>query len=113
MNKTNQSKNYGWKTGNAKTYYYEVYDSINRSSKKIFYSAKEALEYAKDAFGMTYDRDSGESWDDTFYWDLEVIGKGKRFIKVWKNQNISQLIIESGFFLSYFSQTHFLEKRFI
>ena len=47
MNKTNKSKNYVWKTGNAKTYYYEVYDSINRSSKKIFYSAKEALEYQR------------------------------------------------------------------
>jgi hypothetical protein len=89
MNKTKKSRGYVWKTGNAKTYYYEVYDSINRSTKKIFYSAKEALEYTKEAFGMTYDRDSGESWDDTFYWDLEVIGKGKRFVKIWKNQNIS------------------------
>ena len=37
---------------------------------------------------MTYDRDSG-GLGTILLLDLEVIGKGKRFIKVWKNQNIS------------------------
>ena len=72
-------------------YKYVIYLDLNKTTKKVFDSAKEACKYAKEAladYGFTISKDSGESWEDAFNADLVSIGKGEKIAKIWKNQVI-------------------------
>ena len=82
-------------------YKYVIYLDLNKTTKKVFDSAKEACKYAKEAladYGFTVSKDSSESWEDAFNADLVSIGKGEKIAKIWKNQVIQFDNIKSGFY---------------